>query len=71
MLYIYGPPLQHTVFLSNIVPVWLENIIVILLIIWLINLFNFMDGIDGISGTQCVIIGVGAGLALFFFSWAI
>ena len=60
------PPLQHTVFLSNIVPVWLENIIIILLIIWLINLFNFMDGIDGISGTQCVIIGVGAGLALFF-----
>ena len=59
------PPLQHTVFLSNIVPVWLENIIIILLIIWLINLFNFMDGIDGISGTQCVIIGVGAGLALF------
>ena len=60
------PPLQHTVFLSNIVPVWLENIIIILLIIWLINLFNFMDGIDGISGTQCLIIGVGVGLALFF-----
>lgn len=60
------PPLQHAVFLSNIVPVWLENIIIILLIIWLINLFNFMDGIDGISGTQCLIIGVGVGLALFF-----
>tara|TARA_B100001059_G_scaffold187030_1_gene189092 strand:- start:5576 stop:6277 length:702 start_codon:yes stop_codon:yes gene_type:complete len=58
-------PLEHTVFLNNIVPVWLENIIIILLIIWLINLFNFMDGIDGISGTQCVIIGIGAGLALY------
>ena len=59
------PPFAHTVFLNNIIPFWLENIIIILAIIWLINLFNFMDGIDGISGTQCIIIGAGAGLALF------
>jgi len=59
------PPLQNIIFLKNIIPYWLENIIVVLLIIWLINLFNFMDGIDGISGTQCIIIGAGVGASLF------
>tara|TARA_B110000261_G_scaffold157402_1_gene192382 strand:- start:387 stop:1406 length:1020 start_codon:yes stop_codon:yes gene_type:complete len=60
------PPLQQTMLLSNIIPFWLGNIIIILIVIWLINLFNFMDGIDGISGTQCIIIGVGVGVSIMF-----
>ena len=62
---IFWPPLKDVVLLNDIIPLWLENIIIFLLIIWLINLFNFMDGIDGISGIQCIIIGIGVGSSLY------
>jgi UDP-N-acetylmuramyl pentapeptide phosphotransferase/UDP-N-acetylglucosamine-1-phosphate transferase len=46
-------------YFQNILPLWLDNLVAVLLWVWFINLFNFMDGIDGISVVEASSIGIG------------
>jgi UDP-N-acetylmuramyl pentapeptide phosphotransferase/UDP-N-acetylglucosamine-1-phosphate transferase len=50
---------SSNMYFHGIVPLWLDNLLAVLLWIWFINLFNFMDGIDGISGVEASSIGFG------------
>lgn len=40
----------------DIIPIWLEKIVVIVAWVWFINLFNFMDGADGVAGSEAVFL---------------
>jgi UDP-N-acetylmuramyl pentapeptide phosphotransferase/UDP-N-acetylglucosamine-1-phosphate transferase len=44
---------------SEVLPLWFDRGIAVLLWVWFINLFNFMDGIDGLAGTEMFCIGFG------------
>ncbi len=44
--------------LFDLVPVWVEKIILILAWSWFVNLYNFMDGLDGLSTTETIFISV-------------
>lgn len=48
--------------LFDLVPTWLEKIILILAWGWFLNLFNFMDGADGQISTQATLISLGLAL---------
>ncbi len=51
-------PLPGPVF-GDLVPLWLDRLLVAGLWLWFINLFNFMDGIDGMAGSETLTIGLG------------
>ena len=48
--------------LFDVVPVWLEKVILIFAWVWFVNLYNFMDGLDGLVTSQTVFIGMGIAL---------
>ncbi len=60
-LCIASPTLFSGAIISELLPLWLDKLLVGLLWLWFINLYNFMDGIDGITAveTLCICAGVG------------
>lgn len=51
----------------NVIPLWMERILIVLVLVWFMNISNFMDGIDEIScvHTASVMIGlIGCGFLL-------
>ncbi|MDI9409231.1 MAG: glycosyltransferase family 4 protein [Candidatus Pacebacteria bacterium] len=44
---------------SELVPIWLERLVLMLALVWFINLYNFMDGIDGITAIETLSLGLG------------
>jgi len=49
----------------DLLPFWVERLLIWIGWIWIINLTNFMDGIDGITGVQMGYVGLGACLVFF------
>lgn len=49
----------HDPVFQGALPLWLDNILTVLLVVWFMNLFNFMDGIDEISVMQAVSLCLG------------
>ena len=49
--------------LFDLVPLWLEKVIIVLAWSWFLNLYNFMDGLDGLATSEAVFLA--AALAFF------
>ncbi len=47
------------VLFGDLIPAWLDYLLVVGCWVWFINLFNFMDGIDGIAAAEVISIGIG------------
>jgi len=54
---------------EELLPLWADRAVLIILWAWFMNLYNFMDGIDGITGIETTCLVIGAAL-LFAFSEA-
>lgn len=47
---------------GDLLPFWLDRLIMIVGWAWFINLYNFMDGIDGITCSETIMLAAGAGV---------
>ena len=52
------------VLFNGMLPLWLEQAVIIIAFAWFMNLYNFMDGIDGITGVETISIATGVCLLM-------
>ena len=53
---------QDVVLFNDLLPFWLDRLVLVLGWGWFMNLYNFMDGIDGITSVQSACCAFGVGL---------
>lgn len=45
--------------LFDVVPLWVEKMVLILAWVWFVNLYNFMDGLDGLTASETIFLCFG------------
>lgn len=50
----------HATLFGDLLPFWLDRLLMIISWAWFINLYNFMDGIDGITCVETITLASGA-----------